>query len=284
MARKGSTYQVDVKITQILLKYVEHEATIRVGWLTPQFAVFTHWKRMSNGEVSWKTPLVQSIDRGTRDICFYLYQKVGSTDVPVGKIELPIDRIYKNEGQKCMFREALQEVVNGEGQISGWIRSKKVPENPELSAISSSRSWRNANDMSINSISDSQTVGESVDLSLDLTGEIPNKFYPIVSMQQKYLEWIEEEFNTSENQILFVAVLKEVLKVSADKTEFIIPMSDKTSQKAVIDWFMTLGMMLDATTMPKNGDVKYLKWNIPDKACDLSALQSAIWAFDKNFD
>merc|ERR1719361_848539 len=96
--------------------------TLRVGWLSNEFSVFSHWKRVrliedkESGKLiwklGWKSSLVKWVDKSTEKIAVVLFQKVGETESPVAVREIPCQPIIMgNANQKYKFSHLpLQEL------------------------------------------------------------------------------------------------------------------------------------------------------------------------------
>eukprot|EP00494_Astrolonche_serrata_P024568 UN24827 len=112
-----------------------------------------------------------------------VYQKVGETEVPVGKIQIPTRPVFSHTGLKIPFDMNVKEVVKRTGKITGWVMSDNsstlcgTPGNDSLA--SRSRSFNGSTTMTKTSTAMSVC-------SIDMVNEIPTKFYSLIPVRDVY--------------------------------------------------------------------------------------------------
>jgi len=183
----GDTLAMSVRIQEVELTGDSSTPTLRVGWLGDDFAVFSRWKRVRHSidrdgnvtwKLGWKSSLVKWVSKSTETIAIVLFQKVGETEIPVAKREIPCRQVINGQpGQKYKFRRLpLQELKgNVRGTLSGWVRcDEDSEESSELHGCGMTVE-------KASTLSHFSTFAQpSVDMSIDLTMKMLEEYYPFI--------------------------------------------------------------------------------------------------------
>jgi len=178
---------MSVRIREVELTGDSFTPTLRVGWLSDDFAVFSRWKRVRHSidrdgnvtwKLGWKSSLVKWVSKSTETIAIVLFQKVGETEFPVAKREIPCRQVLNGQpGQKYKFRRLpLQELKgNARGTLSGWVRfDEDFEESSELHGCGMTVE-------KVSTLSHFSTLAQaSVDMSIDLTMGMLGEYYPFI--------------------------------------------------------------------------------------------------------
>jgi len=193
MASNEATIAMSLRISEIQISTSGNfTPTLRVGWLSSDFSVFSHWKRVKHVQdklgntywkVGWKSSLVKWVSKSTNNVIIVLFQKVGETESPVAMREIPCRQILNGRPeQKHKFNKLpLQQMKNGVlGVLSGWIRCDEV--DSEESSAQQQAFAAGAKPDKASTVSQSTTLTQnSVDMSIDLTMDLPREYYPFIS-------------------------------------------------------------------------------------------------------
>jgi len=274
-------YRMDLKIVELSVPGLEFCPKLRLGWSCDKFTTYTHWRNVVDGKVSWNTPLSQHSDSPIKDSVLILYQKLNTAERAVGLQKVPnglMTAIVGNLDQKVTWKCQLEEMKKFRCEVNSWIRCTKINRNPELSAISShehSRSYR-AGDMefSVNTISTSVTAADSVDLSLDLTGDLPKVFFPIVTLEEVYFNLLNDNFIMSPRKEKFIDLVKIISCIPADVNQFELSQEDIDQVPHIVRMFIFMEMQRQMDH-PVGSNTQ--RWNIAQ--CDIVGLQAAVYRF-----
>lgn len=272
-------YRIDLKIVELSIPGLDFQPKLRLGWSCNKFTMYTHWRNATDGKLSWNTPLQHYSDSPLKDSVLILYQKLNNVERPVGMQKVNnglVGAIFGNLDQKCSFKLELEGMKKYACEVNAWIRCTKTHRNPELSAISNeySRSYRAGDmEMSVNTVSTSVTAADSVDLSLDLTGDLPKVFFPIVKLEEVYYHLLIDNFTMSPNKDAFIDLIKVISCIPADVNQF------ELAQEAVDQVPHTVRMFV-CMEMQRQMDApgsSVQSWNIAQ--CDIVGLQAAVYRF-----
>jgi len=269
----GDTLAMSVRIQEVVLTGDSFTPTLRVGWLSDEFSVFSHWKRVRDStdrdgnvtwKLGWKSSLVKWVSKSTETIAIVLFQKVGETESPVAKREIPCRQIINGKpDQKYKFRVLpLQELKgNVRGTLSGWVRCDEESEE--------SSEFHNVYGMKVekeSTISHSTTFTHpSVDMSIDLTMEMPQEYYPFISDTDVFKTVFFKHISTlKQNQWIFGVILEYPNKLA---TGMILP------ERCPTDIFIELGMYKEE--VGEGSDTHVPMWQASPRQVDFDALQIA---------
>jgi len=267
------TVTMTLRITEIEIFGVEFTPTLRIGWLNNEFSVFSHWKilkRQGDKEgklrctIGWKSSLIKFVSRSTQTISLVLFQRVGETESPVALRTIPCSQIMGAPTQKHRFTKLPLMHLQGpaRGNISGWIRcEEQVEENVQPNH------WfgKVINDKVSETVSNSTpATQDSVDMSIDLTLEIPTVFYPFIRETDVFKGILEKHIETLiQHPFILKLLCNDVTRVSNG----IVVDSDC---KGPHHLFLALGMAPEnAGSMQKN------VWHVPNSGFDFDSLQFA---------
>lgn len=271
---RRTSYTVTLKLRELQIK--DHgliKATLRVGWMSSQMSVFTHWKNVENGKVGWKSSLVQTVTADNSEIALVIYQKVGDCEMPIGVRRIPCGEILSSD-RKHLFKISVENMVKGEAELLGSIRSKlAVPDLHEdnMMAVES----RDGSTVS----SRSSGTGRSIDMSIDLTMEIPTVFFPLITAQEVYRCIIVKHYETSNNQDLFKRVLMSLLHIPDNAREYVVSNVCHHDEISLIDdpLYKELEITLNAA-FGNDGSFSSFHWNV-SRTPDFKALKEVITLF-----
>jgi len=268
----GDTLAMSVRIQEVELTGDSSTPTLRVGWLGDDFAVFSRWKRVRHSidrdgnvtwKLGWKSSLVKWVSKSTETIAIVLFQKVGETESPVAKREIPCRQIVNGKaGQKYKFRRLpLQELKgNVQGTLSGWVRcDEESEESSELYQYG--MKVEKASTLSVSTT----FTQPSVDMSIDLTMEMPREFYPFISDTDVFKSVFYKHICTlKENQWIFGIILEYPQRLVAGVA---LP------EQCPTDIFIELGMYKEENQ--KDSDTHTPMWQASQRLVDFDALQNA---------
>jgi len=277
------TYTVTLKLRELHLQGQEHNhsATLRVGWMSSQMSVFTHWKNVQNGRVGWKSSLVQTVSPDAGNISLVIYQKVGDYEMPIGLRRIPCAKILCTE-QKHLFKIPVEEMVKGGAELIGSIRSKLdridtyTEDNNNLCNVNGHQVMNeNSHDGSTVS-SRSSGEGRSIDMSIDLTMEVPTNYFPLITAQEVYRCIIVKHFETTSNRDLFKRVIASLLRIPDGLHEFTVSNVCDQSEINQIDMnlYKELEIELNAA-FANDGRFSSFYWNVR-RTTDFKALKVVI--------
>jgi len=267
----GALVTCSLRVSKIEFKGLDHTPILRIGWLNNEFSVFTHWKRVDGrrrkdgtmlNTVGWKTSLTKWIPTTSRTLTLVLFQKVGGTESPVGYRTIPCEQIFDTSTQKhkfydLPFAEMKASVV---GTMSGWVRV----ESKEPTQDSSEKNWQSgvcSPDYGETISTASSTTPNSVDMSIDLTLEMPKEFYVLISEREVFANVLEKHKDLlKKNEFILNTI------IDADPRLFNGIPIPKSFPNAL---FMELGMLVDNPSQ----DGSFL-WAMGSRM-DFNALMSA---------
>lgn len=274
-------YRIDLKIVELTIPGLDFCPKLRLGWSCSKFTTYTHWRHVQDGTLSWNTPLMQHSDSPIKDSHLILYQKLNNVERPVGMQKVSnglMTAIFGTQDQKVNFKCELEEMKKYACEVSAWIRCTKTYRNPELSAISNeySRSYRAGDmEMSVNTVSTSVTAAESVDLSLDLTGDLPKVFFPIVKLEEVYYHLLIDNLTMSPKKEAFIDMVKTISCIPADVNQFELSQEDIDQVPHVVRMFVFMEMQRQMDGASDGSGIQ--RWNIAQ--CDIVGLQTAVYRF-----
>jgi len=272
MASNEATIAMSLRISEIQISTSGNfTPTLRVGWLSSDFSVFSHWKRVKHVQdklgntywkVGWKSSLVKWVSKSTNNVIIVLFQKVGETESPVAMREIPCRQILNGRPeQKHKFNKLpLQQMKNGVlGVLSGWIRCDEV--DSEESSAQQQAFAAGAKPDKASTVSQSTTLTQnSVDMSIDLTMDLPREYYPFISDEDVFKAVLFKHAETlQENQWILGVIMEFPQKIKAG---VLLPENCPT------EIFIELGMYKERE------DFKPM-WFANPRQVDYQALQSA---------
>jgi len=269
-------YTVNLKLRELHLN-IAHKATIRVGWMSSEMSVFTHWKEVRHGKVGWKSSLVQQLTTETTDIILVIYQKVGDCEMPVGLRRIPCGSIFGSE-RKHLFRVPIEEMVKGEGTLVGSVRSKiDRSEDVEDTAFLSPNYCNTEGSVS----SKSSGTGCSIDMSLDLTTEVPTVIFPLITTHEVYQCIIRKHHTISPWKHVFVKVLTTLLQSPTGMNEFVVPNACDRQELTFIPHSLIEELQLRLRAVVDNDQKASFFWDVSN-ASDFDILREVILGFIEN--
>jgi len=268
----GDTLAMSVRIQEVELTGDSFTPTLRVGWLSDEFSVFSHWKQVRQStdrdgnvtwKLGWKSSLVKWVSKSTETIAIVLFQKVGETESPVAKREIPCRQIINGKpDQKYKFRRLPLQELKGNvlGTLSGWVRCD------EESEESSELHQYGMKVEKASTLSHSTTFTQpSVDMSIDLTMEMPEEYYPFISDTDVFKTVFCKHIGTlKENQWIFGIILEYPQRLAAG---VVLP------ERCPTDIFIELGMYKEESE--RGSDTHIPMWQASQRLVDFDALQNA---------
>lgn len=261
-------YTITLKLRELHLD-IDYSATIRIGWMSSEMSVFTHWKHVENGRVGWKSSLVQQLSHEIDDIFLVVYQKVGNCEMPVGLRRIPCTRILDSQ-RKHLFRVPIEEMVRGEGTLCGSVRSKVDEEDTSVLVNNC------CNEGSVSS--KSSGTGCSIDMSLDLTTEVPTVFFPVITTQEVYHCIIRKHYMISPWKRIFLKVLSTLLRGPTGMCEFVVPNACEVHELNCISYSLFKELQLTLSAAIDTGQSSCFYWNV-SKTTNFTLLREVIVLF-----
>jgi len=271
----SAIYTVTLKLRELHLN-IPHKATVRVGWMSSEMSVFTHWKEVRHGRVGWKSSLVQQLTTETTDIILVIYQKVGDCEMPVGLRRIPCSGIFVSE-RKHLFRVPIEEMVKGEGTLVGSVRAKiDRSEDHDYSHLEAEAVNYCNTEGSVSS--KSSGTGCSIDMSLDLTTEVPTVIFPLITTHEVYQCIIRKHHTISPWKHVFVKVLETLLQSPTGMKEFVVPNACDRQELTFIPHSLIEELQLRLRAVVDNGQKASFFWDV-SRASDFDILREVILGF-----
>jgi len=274
--RKQSQVTVTLRITEIELFGVEFTPTIRIGWLNNDFSVFAHWKKLKyevdkegnqHFRVGWKSALIKFVPRSAQTLSLVLFQRVGETESPVALRTIPCSQIVDIPKTKHKFTKLPLQNLQGpvRGHISGWIRCEEFVDETVQAASWFGKYSDTGSKISETVSNSTPATQDSVDMSIDLTLEIPTVYYPFIKESDVFRGILEKHITTLQQ----CPYLLQPFCNGMDALQKGITVDNDSESSR--DLFLALGMVVSPRDNANHGKAV---WHLPEN-CDLDSLQFA---------
>lgn len=300
------TMKIKIRELQFGGHLSEQNALLRIGWSSSHMSVYTRWKRVTEqGKVGWKNSLVQTVSSCVEEITLIIYQKVGFCEMPVGmrRVELPIHKVRDKCTCKFFFSLPVQEMRNSpQVLIAGEVKlcqSEEKTKSPNVTSTNiSNHTQRDKDSHNNNTTTEGSTASmstescagrsnASIDMSIDLTQDMPTVFFPLMSTQEIYGCVILKHFDMiheSGEQLLFISILRSILSWENHRQPiFCSPdVCDAVYEKEVNYNFikeLDIGVCLKKQLSTEHGCATLsFEWNV-QRVIDMNCLAHAIRGF-----